>query len=76
MQRWMLLSFFMTALTGCSSISGPEWESTVVSRPISGQVSDESYRAERFDLPEGGKNFVLSGSFRVTRGGTAISTLG
>lgn len=37
---------------------------------IDDKISDESYRAWRFDLPSRGRNFRLKGSFVVTAGGS------
>ena len=47
---------------------GPEQRAD--SRILEDKISDESYRAWRFDLPKGGRNFQLEGSFLVTRGGS------
>ena len=37
---------------------------------IDDKISDESYRAWRFDLPSRGRNYRLKGSFVVTSGGS------
>ncbi len=37
---------------------------------IDDRISDESYRAWRFDLPSTGRNFRLKGQFVVTSGGS------
>ena len=56
-------------LLSCGSVVGPA-EQVVDSRVIDDRISDESYRSWRFDLPKGGRNFRLKGSFVVTSGGS------
>ena len=70
MQRWMILSFPMAVLLGCSGIGGPDYEPFVDSYVIEEKISDESYRVYRFDLPTSGRDFSLSGWFKVTSGGS------
>ncbi len=66
----MILSFPMAVLLGCSGIGGPDYEPFVDSYVIEEKISDESYRVYRFDLPTSGRDFSLSGWFKVTSGGS------
>ena len=53
-------------LSGCDMApTSPETDTVI----IDDKISDESYRAWRFDLPSRGRNFRLIGSFMVTGGG-------
>ena len=54
-------------LSGCDTgPTSPETHTAI----IDDKISDESYRAWRFDLPSRGKNYRLKGSFVVIGGGS------
>lgn len=54
-------------LSGCETCpTSPETNTAI----IDDKISDEAYRAWRFDLPSRGRNFRLKGHFVVTSGGS------
>lgn len=65
--HWILATSIL--LLSCDSVLGPS-EPSVDSRIIDDRISDESYRSWRFDLPKGGRNYKLKGTFLVTSGGS------
>ena len=61
---WLLLAVL---LSGCDTApTSPETDTAI----IDDKISDESYRAWRFDLPSRGRDFRLRGQFVVTSGGS------
>lgn len=62
----MTLLSLAVLLSGCDTCPTSPETNTVI---IDDRISDESYRAWRFDLPSRGRNFRLKGQFVVTSGG-------
>ena len=63
----MTLLSLAVLLSACDTCPTSPETNTVL---IDDRISDESYRAWRFDLPSRGRNFRLKGQFVVTSGGS------
>ena len=61
-----ILAAGLVLLAGCDRGMDPQSQTVI----IDDRISDESYRAWRFDLPSGGRGFKLEGWFNVTSGGS------